>query len=63
MATFGNSGVNAASGGQMNVYTVLSLVGFLAMLLGVLWMIFHNMEYAKDYSASVEPGMFTILDE
>ena len=63
MATFGNSGVNAAAGSQMNVYTALSLVGFLAMLLAVLWMVFHNMEYAKDYSANAEPGMFTILDE
>ena len=63
MATFGNSGVNAAAGSQMNVYTALSLVGFLAMLLAVLWMIFHTMEYAKDYSRNTEAGMFTILED
>ena len=63
MATFGNSGVAPAAGRQMNVYTVLSLVGFLAMLLAVVWMVFHNMEYAKDYSRNTEAGLFTILED
>ncbi|MCH2133051.1 MAG: hypothetical protein MK116_04795 [Phycisphaerales bacterium] len=60
---FSNASSPARAGGQMNVYTGLSAIGFLAILVGVLWMIFHNMDYSKDYSRGAEPGVFTILDE
>ena len=39
---FGNTTGSSSQGGQINIYTVLALVGFLIMLVGVVWMIFHN---------------------
>ena len=53
----------AGPGGQVNVYTALSLVGFLIMLIGVIWMIFHNKDYSEGFSRGSEGGMFTILEE
>ncbi|MDG2424834.1 MAG: hypothetical protein P8M22_12760 [Phycisphaerales bacterium] len=60
---FGNSSGQASQGGQVNVYTVLTLVGFLIMLVGVVWMIFHNMDYSKDFTNGSEGGVFAILDQ
>ena len=60
---FSNAAGPSSSGGFLNVYTALAAVGFLAMLTAVLWMIFHNMDYSKDFSRSADPGIFTILDQ
>ncbi|MEE2908724.1 MAG: hypothetical protein VX527_12945 [Planctomycetota bacterium] len=60
---FGNTSGQAGQGGQVNVYTALTLVGFLIMLVGVVWMIFHNMDYSKDFKTGSEGGVFTILDQ
>ena len=59
---FGNSTGQPRPGGQINVYTALSLVGFLMMLVGVVWMVFYNMDYSEGYSPGSEGGVFTILD-
>lgn len=59
---FGSSS-SAANAPQANIYTVLALVAFLILLIGVLWMVFHNMEYSKGYARGSEGGVFAILDE
>jgi len=59
---FGSSSSSAASGPETNIYTALALVAFLILLVGVLWMVFHNMEYSKGYRGS-EGGVFAILEE
>ena len=45
--------------------TVIGLsIAFLILLVGVLWMVFHNMEYSKDYPRrGAEGGVFAILEE
>lgn len=60
---FGNTTGQAGLGGQINVYTALALIGFLIMLVGVVWMVFHNMEYSKDFKPGSEGGVFTILNQ
>lgn len=59
---FGNSTGQPRPSGQINVYTALSCVGFLIMLVGVLWMIFFNMDYSEGFSRGSEGGIFTIVD-
>ncbi|MBG84080.1 MAG: hypothetical protein CMJ40_05980 [Phycisphaerae bacterium] len=61
---FGSSSSQAANGPVANIYTVLALVAFLILLVGVVWMVFHNMEYSKDYPRrGTEGGVFAILEE
>ena len=60
---FGSSSSSAASGPETNIYTALALVAYLILLVGVLWMVFHNMEYSKGYSRGAEGGVFAILEE
>ncbi|MAT80517.1 MAG: hypothetical protein CMJ29_02590 [Phycisphaerae bacterium] len=60
---FGNTTGSSSQGGQINIYTVLALVGFLIMLVGVVWMIFHNMDYSQGFTQGSEGGIFTILDQ
>lgn len=60
---FGSSSSQAANAPETNIYTSLALVAFLILLVGVLWMVFHNMEYSKGYARGGEGGVFAILEE
>ena len=60
---FGSSSSGAVNGPETNIYTALALVAFLILLVGVLWMVFHNMEYSEGYTRGAEGGVFAILEE
>jgi len=58
MGRFGTS----TSRSTPDTYTGISGVAALILLLGCLWLIFHNMEYSSTSDSRQNGGMFKILD-
>ena len=45
-----------------DILTALSGIAALVMLLGCIWLVFHNMEQSSTSDRSDDGGVFTILD-
>lgn len=46
----------------MDVFTAISGIAALFLVLGCLWLIFHNMEYSSTSDGRADGGIFKVLD-
>ncbi|HJN80143.1 MAG: hypothetical protein QF723_00625 [Phycisphaerales bacterium] len=46
----------------MDVFTAISGVAVLFLVLGCLWLVFHNMEYSSTSDGRDDGGIFKVLD-
>ena len=51
----------ASAKASMDVFTAISGIAALFLVLGCLWMVFHNMDYSSTSDGRADGGVFTVL--